>query len=176
MAKQQEQFQQSVTQVLEAVMFENWLRFYFIEERPETVAHDEGETPLFLAVPEKGMARIKDLYPHLLPLAEEMNERLVDFETSRRAVCTFVLEHLDGASMPRDTAGAIFESATFQMRLQLFNTWLDLHEAQLDKDVLEFGAWRTLFAQWLETPGARDLVARLSASANVMPKAAQTTQ
>ena len=35
MPEQQEQFQNAVFQVLEAVMFENWLRFYFITEKPD---------------------------------------------------------------------------------------------------------------------------------------------
>lgn len=162
MPEQQEQFQKSVLQVLEAVMFENWLRFYFIIEKPDAPADENGEKPLLLAVPEKGMERIKEHYPHLLPLAEEMNGKEVDFETSRRAVCTFVLEHLDGAAMPRDAAAGIFESTAFQIQMQLFNTWVQMHENQLDQGFLEFGAWRKLFAQWRETPGARELAERLS--------------
>lgn len=67
MPEQQEQFQKSVLQVLEAVMFENWLRFYFIIEKPDAPADENGEKPLLLAVPEKGMERIKEHYPHLLP-------------------------------------------------------------------------------------------------------------
>lgn len=160
----QDQFQNSVFQVLEAVMFENWLRFYFITEKPGAPAGPDGGTPLFLAVPDKGMERIKDLYPHLLPLAQDMNAREVDFETSRRAVCTFVLEHLDGSHIPKDAASMIFESAAFQIQMQLFNTWVQMHESQLDQGFLEFGAWRKLFNQWRESPGARDLAQKLSLS------------
>ena len=147
MPEQQEQFQNAVFQVLEAVMFENWLRFYFISEKPE-----------------KGMERIKELYPHLLPLAEDMNGREVDFETSRRAVCTFVLDNLDGKSLPKDMTSTIFESATFQVQMQLFNAWVQMHESQLDQGFLEFGAWRKLFTQWRETPGAKELANRLAMS------------
>lgn len=178
MPEQQEQFQKSVLQVLEAVMFENWLRFYFITEKTEAPADENGEKPLLLNVPDKGMERIKELYPHLLPLAEAMNGKEVDFETSRRAVCTFVLEHLDGATLPRDAAAGIFESAAFQIQMQLFNAWVQMHENQLDQSFLEFGAWRKLFAQWRETPGARDLAERLSlAGRNVAStQAADTVQ
>ena len=35
MPKEQEQFQQAVVSILEAVMFENWLRFYFIAEKAD---------------------------------------------------------------------------------------------------------------------------------------------
>lgn len=165
MPEQQEQFQNAVWRVLEAVMFENWLRFYFISEKPDAPAGPDGETPLFLAVPDKGMERIRELYPHLLPLAEDINGREANFETSRRAVCTFVLDHLDGKSMPKDMAATIFESATFQIQMQLFNAWVQMHEEQLDQGFLEFGAWRKLFGQWRETPGGRELADRLALSA-----------
>ncbi len=162
MPKEQEQFQGSVLAVLEAVMFENWLRFYFISEKPDAEPGPDGEPPLFMAVPVKGMERIGSLYAHLLPLAEEMNGKPVDFEVSRRAVCNFVLEHVDGKVMPRDTAAMIFESATFQIQMQLFNTWVQMHENQLDAAFMEFGAWRALFAQWRDEPGARELAEKLS--------------
>ena len=164
MPEAQKEFRNAVEQALEAVMFESWLRFYFIEELP---ADAEGKKPdaeerLAIRVPEKGMARIGELYPNLLPLAESMNGHGVDFETSRRAVCTFVLGHLDGKTMPRDMAAVVFASATFQVALQLFHTWLQLHEAQLDEGFQEFGAWRNLFAQWRATPGARELAEKLA--------------
>ena len=169
MPEAQEEFRNAVEQALEAVMFESWLRFYFIEELPPTgdaeAKAPEAEERLAIKVPEKGMARIAELYPNLLPLAESMNGHEVDFETSRRAVCTFVLGHLDGKTMPRDMASVVFESATFQTGLQLFHAWLQLHEAQLDEGFQEFGAWRSLFAQWRATPGARELAEKLAVAA-----------
>lgn len=173
MAEERNEFHKAVEEALEAVMFESWLRFYFIEELPakDKGAEDKGaDAPeagerLAIKVPEKGMARIAELYPNLLPLAESMNGHEVDFETSRRAVCTFVLSHLDGKTMPQDMAPVVFGSASFQIALQLFHTWLQLHEAQLDQGFQEFGAWRTLFAQWRSTPGARELAEKLALGA-----------
>ena len=164
MPEAQEQFQNAVTKVLEAVMFENWLRFYFITEKPDAPKTTDGQTALFLAVPVKGMERISELYPHLLPMAEDVNGKEVDFETSRRAVCNFVLEHVDGKEMPRDAAGMIFESSTFQIQMQMFNTWVQMHEEQLDRGFLEFGAWSKLFAEWRDSPAARELAEKLSLS------------
>ncbi len=43
--------------VLEGVMFENWLRFYFLEETE--VKDEKGEPKLVMNIPEKGMAKIK---------------------------------------------------------------------------------------------------------------------
>ena len=176
MPQPQEDFQNAVWHVLEAVMFENWLRFYFISEKPDAPAGPDGEVPLFLAVPEKGMERIAELYPHLQPLARDMNGQELSFESSQRAVCAFVLEHLDGKLMPRDTAGSIFNSSTFQVQMQLFNAWVQMHEDQLDQGFLEFGAWRKLFAQWRESPGAADLAGKLAMSVSGTAVSEHTVQ
>ena len=161
MPTEQEQFQNAVASVIEAVMFENWLRFYFISEKPDTPVDENGQEVLFVAVPVKGMERIANLYPHLLPLAEEINGRQIDFETSRRAVCQFVLDHVDGKAMPRNMAGIVFDSTMFQVRLQLFNTWVQLHDDQLEKEFMDFGSWQSLFAQWRETSAAQELSEKL---------------
>ncbi|MDR3319765.1 MAG: hypothetical protein LBS77_02205 [Desulfovibrio sp.] len=156
---QQETFRESVMQILEAVMFENWLRFYFIAEKTDAT-HSE-DVPLFIAVPDKGMERIRKDYAHLLPMAEAINEKEADFKTSRRAVCTFVMEQLDGKTMSKNTAPIILESATFQAQLQLFNLWVQSHEAQLDENFLEFSTWRSLFAEWRKSPDVRSLEDKL---------------
>ena len=164
MPEAQEQFQNGVAKVLEAVMFENWLRFYFISEKPDAPAAADGQPALFIAVPVKAMERISELFPRLLPLAEDMNGQEVTFETSRRAVCNFVLAHVDGQVMPRDSATMIFESATFQVQMQLFNAWVQMHEAQLDRNFVDFGGWQKLFDEWRNTPAARELAEKLSLS------------
>ena len=169
MPEAQEQFQTGVAKVLEAVMFENWLRFYFISEKPDAPAGRDGQPALFIAIPVKGMERISQLFPRLLPMAEELNGQEVSFETSRRAVCNFVLAHVDGQVIARDSAAMIFESATFQVQMQLFNTWVQMHEDQLDRGFTEFGAWRKLFDEWRQTPGARELAEKLTISIQGAP-------
>ena len=131
MPEAQEQFQTGVAKVLEAVMFENWLRFYFITEKPDAPKGKDGQPALYIAVPVKGLERISEMFPRLLPMAEELNGQEVSFEASRRAVCNFVLAHVDGQVIARDSAAMIFESATFQVQMQLFNAWVQMHEEQL---------------------------------------------
>lgn len=58
MPEEQEKFQKNVDDVLEGVMFENWLRFYFLEETEEK--DEKGEPKLVMNIPEKGMAKIKE--------------------------------------------------------------------------------------------------------------------
>ena len=151
MPEAQEQFQKGVDAVIEAVMFENWLRFYFIEEGEE----------LALRLPQKSLERIRDLYPSLYPLAEELNDHKVDFETSRSAVLRHIAEKIEGHAIPQGEAQKILQNGLFQRRLQLFHVWEQLHEDQLDQGLMEFGAWKSLFAKWLKTPGAGELAKKI---------------
>lgn len=163
MAQEQEAFAKALQQVLEVVMFENWMRFYFITDKLDTPKNDAGETPLFIAIPEQGMSRIKELYPHLYPLAQSMNAQEVDFASSQRAICAFVAENLEGKSITVDMARLVLDSERFNMELQLFNTWVQAHESQLDANFNEFGMWRTLFAQWRNSDQVTSWVQELRA-------------
>lgn len=155
MPAEQEIFQKAVADVLEAVMFENWLRFYFISE-----VGPDGE--LKIELPEKSLARIKEQYPGLYPMAAKLNGKMVDFEVSRKAVLDHIIEELEGKAFAKGYGRQILQSSAFQVRLQLFHTWEQLHEDQLDKGFAEFGAWKALFSKWLESPGAQELATKLS--------------
>lgn len=157
MPKEQEDFQNAVTRILEVVIFENWLRFYFIVEEKA----GDGAEILRLELPEKSVKKISELYPDLLPLAEQMNHRPVDFETSRTAVLTYVLNYLDGKSLSRGVAQMVFASATFQIKLQLFHAWIQAHESVLDAHFLDFGNWLDRFDKWQKEDVARELARRL---------------
>ena len=49
-----------------------------------------------------------------------MNGREVDLKPPRRAIIVRAVDNLDGKSTPKDMASTIFESATFQVQMQLF--------------------------------------------------------
>ena len=151
-------FPQTVRQILEVVMFENWLRFYFLSE-PESGG-------LALAVPDQSLARIREQHPQLTPLAEDLNGKEISFERSRQAVCTFVAARLDeGAAVPE-----VLDSAAFGLEMRLFNTWVQGHEAQLDANFLDFSTWKRLFAEWRNSDKVKEWAAGLrtidSAEAN----------
>lgn len=158
MAEKMSPFASAVQQVLEAVIFENWLRFYFISEKPDNV--DE----LYVAIPEQAMQRIQELYPHLAPLAHSLNAQVIDFDSSRRALCTYVATELDGKRMPAEMSAKVFDSATFQTEMQLFNTWVQAHEPQLDKAFMDFGMWRSLFAGWRTSDAVKEWASQLHAA------------
>ncbi len=142
MSQQNVDFTSAVREVLAAVMFENWLRFYFITEKPTE------PDKLFISVPERAMQRLRELHPFYMPMVEEMNDKEIDFETSRRAIATFVALHVEGRYTKDRLAEAVFDSNTFQNELQIFNTWVQAHEAQLDQGFLDFSAWTKLFNEW----------------------------
>ncbi|MDR2695710.1 MAG: hypothetical protein LBC79_04950 [Deltaproteobacteria bacterium] len=149
-------FQEAVRRILEVVMFENWLRFYFLTE-------PEGGG-LALAVPEQGLARIREQHPHFIPLVEELNGREISFELSRRAVCTFVAAQLDGKAMPVNTADSVLDSAGFQLEVHLFNSWVQGHEEQLDRNFVDFSSWARLFEQWRNSGKVKAWAAGLAAA------------
>ena len=160
-------FLKSVDKVLEVVMFENWLRFYFI-------APEEGEK-LFIRIPEQGLARMKELYPHLCVLAENMNEKEVTFDSSRACVCDHVLLEVDGKSIPKNMSTMIFDSVTFQTELQLFNTFVQAHENQLDEQFLEFGAWRNFFSQWRQSDAVKKMALQMMSVAQMPANESKST-
>lgn len=155
MANVEEEIMNAERRILEAVIFENWLRFYFIRE--EAGNNPQAEPALKIEVPLKNMEQIKNLYPGLLPLAERLNNMPVDFEISRKAVLDFALYNLESKTMPRRGLLEILESGNFQIQLQLFQAWLQTHEEELDSCILPFGQWLDRFYRWRREDGARKL-------------------
>lgn len=147
-------FQQALQRILEVVMFENWLRFYFITEA--------GEDGLALVVPEQGLMCIRERYPLLMPLVEELNGKEISFELSRRAVCTFVATQLDGKAIAADMANLVLDSAGFQLEIHLFNNWVQGHEEQLDKNFMDFSTWQRLFKEWRNSGKVQEWAASLT--------------
>ena len=156
-------FQQAVRQILEVIMFENWLRFYFISEA-------EGGS-LTLAVSEQGVMRIREQYPRFMPLLEELNGKEISFELSRQAVCAFVATQLDGKTLPVNMADSVLDSAGFQLEMQLFNSWVQGHEEQLDAFFLTFLEWKRLFAEWRNSDKVKEWAAGLAGAGLAEPNA-----
>jgi hypothetical protein len=156
------EFQQAARQILEVVMFENWLRFYFLSET-------EGGK-LALAVPEQALARIREHYAQLTPLAEELNGKEISFELSRQAICTFVAARLDNQALP---VNSVLDSSGFQLEMHLFNTWVQGHEEQLDTNFLDFAAWKRLFGEWRNSDKVKEWAVGLGSG---LTQASTTTQ
>lgn len=131
---------------LEAIIFENWLRFYFIEENPEQECKDGEE--FYYKIPHDRLEAIKRLYPDKHALSESLNGKAINFQNSRNAIIQHLLLDENGAPATEAPEEA-FADADLDKRLHLFYVWLDLHEIQLDADFLEYGQWLELYRDWL---------------------------
>ena len=164
MPEAQEKFQQAVKDVLSGVMFENWLRFYFISE-VEGEKDAEGNPKLAIVIPEKGMEKIKELYPRMLSMAEDVNGKEASFATSQSAVCTWVACEVDGKSVQQGTSQALVDSRAFQTASTLFNIWVQAYEQQLDQQCLDFGQWVKLFETWRASDQGKDMEMKIEMQA-----------
>jgi hypothetical protein len=150
-------FAQAVERVSEVVMFENWLRFYFID--------GESDDALFIRVPEQGMEKLKKNYPQLFGLAEQLNNGRIDHASSVREVCLFVAAEIDGRAIPEAMVQRVFSSPEFAVNIHLFSMWVQAHEEQLDKAFMEFSLWRSMFDEWLKSDAIREMVKELTQQA-----------
>lgn len=149
------EFEAAVKRISEVVMFENWLRFYFIAE--------EGDR-LLLRLPPQAEERLKAEVPQLFGLAESLNNREVDHQTSVQEVCVFVSKEIDGVSISEDRIGRVFDSIAFQLELQLFSSWVQAHEEQLDETFMNFPTWMQLYTEWKSQDKVADYAKRIKDS------------
>lgn len=147
--------QQAASRISEVVMFENWLRFYFIVEEDEK---------LMLRLPEKAMEQIRNRYASFHDLALHLNGREIDPQTSMKEVCLFVSGDFNGRPLPEYILTRVFDSPAFQSELQLFSYWVQVHEEQLDAAFLEFSEWRDLYAKWKGSDAVKSYANGLTAS------------
>ncbi|MCG8532480.1 MAG: hypothetical protein MI749_17710 [Desulfovibrionales bacterium] len=146
------EFSKAVKSISEVLIFENWLRFYFISE--------EDSDKLFIHIPEKADMRIRENWPNMHSLAEAMNNKEITPDTSREAVVNYVSSELDGQSMKAGMAERVFNSTSFQFEMHLFGMWVEGHEEQLDKTFLDFGNWLAMFDEWKKTDNVKEYIAK----------------
>lgn len=149
-------FKEAVAEVCEIMQFENWLRFYFIQEKGEE---------LMVVVPEKAMEHFREKYPHLAPLAEKMNNETITYEKSVNTVCQYVVSSLDGQKYGAGVVTNALDSPEFQNEMYLFHVWAQSHESQLEKAPLEFETWQKLFAEWKQSDQVQKLLKQADAKA-----------
>lgn len=132
-------FENAVERIVQVVMFENWLRFYFISEEEDT---------LLIRVPEKGMFMLQKHYPTFYGLAEGLNNREITHAASLNEVCLFVASEVSGNALPEALVSRVFDSPAFQIELQLFSSWVQNHESLLDERFMEFKEWLAQYDLW----------------------------
>ncbi len=144
-------FETALARITEVVMFENWLRFYFVEET-------EDDT-LIIRLPDMALAKLRTHYGHLAGLAERLNSTEINHKTSLNAVCLFVASEIDGVLLPEALIGEVFDSTRFHLELQLFSSWVQSHEEQLDEAFMEYSLWLQLYREWKNSDAVKEHIA-----------------
>lgn len=124
--------------ILEAMFFENWLRYHFIVENPD------GEPSL--EIPEAVWGEIKALTPHLARIALDLDQKPVDFETSRAALLNFLARWSGEENASPGECREIILAPEFQEELENQQNWLALHQSTLP--ALDFREWQRLCQTW----------------------------
>ena len=97
-----------LAEVAEAMQFEVWLRFYFLRE-------GEGGV-LTMEIPAQVREAIQRDHAHLWPLAEALDGKPVDYQTSLNQVCIFAARFLDGVRHRAAKMGRVGEKVTIRQR------------------------------------------------------------
>ncbi len=159
--------QEAQSRVAEIVMFENWLRFYFIAEEDDK---------LFIRIPAQAMEKLHADYPKLVGLAERLNDNEIDHKTSMQAVVMFTATEMDGLVLPEPLIEQIFDSPRFHLDLQLFSSWVQSHEEQLDAGFMEFSTWQSMFDEWRKSDKVQEYAAEVAGAMFRTVKTPDTTQ
>ena len=161
------EFDEAVNRISQVVMFENWLRFYFIAEEDDK---------LFIRIPTQAMEKLHANYPKLVGLAERLNGEEIDHKTSMQAVVMFTATEMNGLVLPEPLIEQIFDSPRFHLDLQLFSSWVQSHEEQLDAGFMEFSTWQSMFEEWRKSDKVQEYAAEVAGSLFRTVKTPDTTQ
>ncbi|MDD4730869.1 MAG: hypothetical protein PHX58_02930 [Desulfovibrio sp.] len=126
-------------EVLRIMMFEQWIRFYFLEDRDGT---------LFVNIPEEALEQIREKQADLLPLAEMMNNDDITYEKGQATVCSFAGSRLDGQRFAPEVLPKALDSKDFKVELYMFQLWNRGHEKYLDERFHDFEEWEEMFTEW----------------------------
>ncbi|MDO5536113.1 MAG: hypothetical protein Q4F72_01080 [Desulfovibrionaceae bacterium] len=162
MPEEQQRFAKAVNRMMDAIIFENWIRFYFLGE--EEVEGAE-EPLLMVAIPEKAMEQIQQRYGSLHDMALALNGREASLDSSRSAIVNFIRQELEGTLIPVGTVASYFDTRAFQNNLNLFNAWIQAAEEMLDRQFLDFDQWRDLFAEYRDSDAGQKLMAQMDEDA-----------
>ena len=148
----QDGFRETLEDVAEAIKFENWLRFYFVEEK---------EDGLYINIPEERLKDIQTKYGPLFELAEKLNNDSIDQAKSTSEVCTFIWRTYDSAKHDIGMVPRVFNSKEIQIEMHLFYLWVQGHEGQLEEEFMDFDRWVELFEAWKVDDKVKEYASKL---------------
>ena len=122
------------TRLLRALLFEQWLRFRFLCEEP-----DSKEPRLFLRVPEARRTELMGSHPEFLPLLDCLDGREPDAAAAQAAIVGF-----SRACSGEVATGHILSDPEFQAEVFRFQQRVEAEAETLDPEI-SFDSWLNLF-------------------------------
>lgn len=144
--------QEALIDVAKVFHFEFWLRYYFIEEKNEA---------LYITLNEGQVKQMQTQFPEYWELVERVMETPLSPELSQRAVVEFLQINVEGTKHPVNTVSAVLDSKDFGVEMYLFDTWIDLHEAQLMQKIYGFDYWMHSYDDWKQSEKGQHLLQTL---------------
>lgn len=121
----------AMSTLLNAVIFEQWLRFSWIEE------DEEGD--FCIQIPAETVSELVEDYPEYEGLIAQLNGTIVDADMACSAVLGYARSLLGEQSL------AVLEHNEFQNMVGRFHQWLNDNVEALDQDPKNFDQWCELF-------------------------------
>lgn len=122
-----------VSRMLEAVIFEQWLRFSWITE--------DADGDFCIQIPEDTAREISTDYPLFKSLLERLNGTIVDANMACSAILAFAQDELG------ENAPAVLDDTVFQENVSRFHLWLHEQVDMLEAHPYNFDQWKTLFME-----------------------------
>ncbi len=136
--------------LLEALCFEQYLRFFFLDVEDDA----DFDAPAVLHVPEDVIKNIQETKPMLLPLLNTLQGHAITFEQSRSAVidqAAYLMGFSPSDQEYRKVVAKISTSEFFQDELLEFHSWVqEMDETQDFFDVIPFVVWLEKYRTWRE--------------------------
>ncbi len=108
--------------LLEAICFEHWARFHFLEEVEGSEAENEN---IVVHLPEIMIKNCEEDVPHLLPLLNKIQNNKISLEHSRDYIFDFLLQDIE--TDPEEFVKEInkmVNNTEFSRFLDVFNTFV----------------------------------------------------
>ena len=134
----------------ELILFEQWMRFYFIEE--------EGGI-LYIRMPQETFELVRHEFPALFPVAEALNDKPIDHQATLAILSEAMLNGVH--ALNNDQWAEVLGGSGFKLTLTLLSTWVEAEEENLDEYPLGFSAWLGRFEAWRASEAIVDYAARL---------------
>ncbi len=150
--------------LMDSIRFEQWLRFYYMEDEEiapkdgcgEKAASvfagepDSGSERVILRIPQAVMRRIADDMPEFTGLAQTLNDAVISAESSRSRIFAFIRERLqlDEAAFSSRVLQAI-EDPDFRRALDAFHGYVQyLADNEKGESAPFFDEWMARFETW----------------------------